>query len=99
VFHGLSHYEIDLVSQDLRALLDEHPAARHAMPDLAHLERTLRWLGPDAVDRIRPARLRWALSQLRLLGSRGLDGPLGYLTEGLKRATPHFRISPGPSSR
>jgi hypothetical protein len=94
VFQGLSHYDIHVVSQDLRALLDEHPAARHVMPDLSYLEKTLRLFGPDAVDRLQPDRLRWALSQLRVLGSRGMEGPLGHLAAGLSAATKSFACRP-----
>jgi len=89
VFRGLSLYDIHLVGQELCALLDEHPAARWVMADLAHLERTLRLLGPDAVDALAPHRLRWALSQLLLLGLRSWEGPIAYLAAGLKGATQH----------
>lgn len=87
VFHAMSTYDIHLAGQDLRALLDEHPAARYVMADLSCLERTLRLLGPQAVDRMSPDTLRWALSQLRLLGARGCEGPVGFLAAGLAAAT------------
>jgi len=87
VFQGMSNYEIQVAAQDLCALLDEHPAVRHVMADLSHLERTLRIQGPQAVDRLSPDRLRWALSQLRLLGPRGCEGPVGSIAAGLAAAT------------
>jgi len=94
VFHGMSKYDIQVAGEDLCALLDEHPAARHVMADLSHLERTLRLQGPQAVDRLPPDRLRWALSQLRLLGPRGCEGPVGFIAAGLAAATrPHVQTA------
>jgi len=84
VFRGVSHYDVHLIGEDLRYLLSEHPATRHALPDLAHLERCLRLGGRDSIDRIEPRRLRWALSQLLSLGNRAHEGPLAKLTQGLE---------------
>jgi len=84
VFRGTSHYDVHLIGEDLRYLLNEHPATRHALPDLAHLERCLRLGGRNAIDRIEPRRLRWALSQLLSLGNRAREGPLAKLTQGLE---------------
>jgi len=84
VFRGVSHYDVHLIGEDLRHLLNEHPATRHALPDLAHLERCLRLGGRNAIDRIEPRRLRWALSQLLSLGNRAREGPLAKLTQGLE---------------
>ena len=99
VLRGMSHYDIHLAGEDLCALLDEHPAARHVMPDLSHLERTLRRRGPQAVDRLAPDRLRWALSQLMLLGPRGREGPVGFLAAGLAHATRHPVARPSRQRR